>query len=231
MQASVEVGRLIAFDLIRNAPEQVLNVAILAFSNVITDLISLAITYVHLTKISNSLKHRKTISAIFYVAQDIIIAGILFVISQLISSYLYPRALINPPADFNPFSIDAALMPYAFMQSVTDGVVNYYPFVFPGQLFITGTVFAPTVIAMTLILLITLILIILKVIGRLQFYFLKDDALLDLLAPAALPEVGDALQNRTKRCIRFSVNSVYIIILSVMGSLIFYLISRIFSLS
>ncbi|MDX8355857.1 hypothetical protein [Cognatiyoonia sp. IB215182] len=228
--SSIEVGRLVAFDQIRDASQMVLNVGILALSNVLTDLLSLAITYVHLSKISVCLNQRQSARAAYYAIRDVVCAGALFIVSQVVSNFLYPRAVINPPSDYDPLTVEAALMPYAFMQSVTDGMLNFYPFVFPGQLFITGTVFVPTLLTMALILLVVVLLLILKIVGRLQFYFLRDDALLDLMAPAALPEVGDALQSRTKRCIQFSVNSIYTIILGAMGSLLFYVMSKMFGL-
>ncbi|MCH8049737.1 hypothetical protein IH979_03465 [Patescibacteria group bacterium] len=208
IEASENAGELIAFAVDNDAPSQMINLTILAVTNVVTDLMSLAVTFVLLTQIAGAFSDKGYLRACCLTLVDFAIAFFLFVISQVVSNNLYPFAIKTPPSDFNPWSIDAALMPYAFLESVEGSVQSFYPFTFPGQIFITGTVFVPTAISMAIVFTLTLLLLFGRVAKRLQDIFLGEPNVLEGLGPAPIAGgVGVYPNGRTDRCLRYALQS------------------------
>ena len=172
LESSKEIGRLVQFFVSQDTPSQALNILTLVTVNVITDLCSLAMTFIHLSKASTAFSARKLDWAIIWLMADIVVASILFFISQLVSNYLYPLAIENPPSTYDTWSVSAALMPYAFIESANSGTINFYPFTFPGQIFITGSVFIPTLISTSVLLCIMLVLAATRIFRKIQNIYL-----------------------------------------------------------
>ena len=228
LDSSQLTGRLVDFSLNLNGKDQVIGVVILAATNVITDVLSLAITYSHINKISELHCYSRNFLAILVAIKDIIYAFMLFLLSQIISNILYPLSIENPPQDFDPFSIEAALMPYAFVYDASGKQVQFYDFIFPGQLFITGTVFAPTCLVMLLVLTLGFLSGILKFIHYLQAKVINDHMLLEILHPTGSNDLALKISTRTKKCIAFAINVVIAIFTSLVASLIFLFLHSLF---
>ena len=229
VQQSIELGKLTSFTLNASGREQVIYICILAATNVVTDVISLAITYTHLTKIVQSTKINKNFEAALLAFKDMICAALLFILSQLISNVLYPLSIETPPENYNPISIEAALMPYAFVQDATYTNVDFYNFIFPGQLFITGTVFVPTILVMGFIFSLGMIASILNLIYTLQAKLLNNkypELNLTLQAPAEFSMNTPPV--RIIKCVSFAVNSICAIFLSLIANLIWVLFEPLF---
>ncbi len=216
LESSLEMGRLIQFFVSQDTPTQAFNILVLVSVNVITDLCSLTITFIHLTKVSTALSERKLDWAIIWLIADIVIASALFLISQLVSNYLYPLALDNPPLDYDMWSINAALMPYAFIESASSGNVNFYPFTFPGQIFITGSVFFPTIISMSVLMFITLALAAVRIFRKVQNVYLG--AHINVSSSIPIPIAGTQANNlsRADMCLfhftKFSLGVLVVVI-------------------
>ena len=216
LESSLEMGRLIQFFVSQDTPTQAFNILVLVGINVITDLCSLTITFIHLSKVSRALSARKLDWAIIWLMADIVIASVLFFISQLVSNYLYPLALENPPLNYDMWSIDAALMPYAFIESANSGDVNFYPFTFPGQIFITGSVFIPTIVSTSLLTCIMLALTVVRIFRKIQNVYLG--AHIDGANFSPIPIAGKQAKNlsRADMCLfhftKFSLGVLVIVI-------------------
>nr|VFJ44140.1 MAG: hypothetical protein BECKDK2373C_GA0170839_100769 [Candidatus Kentron sp. DK] len=221
-------GELVAFSLNLNGKEQIISIIILAATNVATDILSLAITYSHITKIANLHSERSNFAASLVAVKDIFYAFSLFLLSQLISNILYPLSIENPPSDFNPFSIGAALMPYAFIADASGMNIQFHDFVFPGQLFITGTAFVPTLLVMLLILTIGLLSTILRIVHWAQAKVISDGTLLEILYPTGPDDLALRLPSRARKCFAFAVQAVMMIFTSLVGSLILLFLRGLF---
>ncbi len=215
--ASQEAGKLVAFGVSKDAPSQIVNIAILAVVNVVTDLLSLAITFINLTRIGSAFSLQRYATVVGRVAFDLVAALLLFSSSQLVSNFLYPMALEKPPLSFDPWSIEAALMPYAFLESVVGAQQTFYPVTFPGQLFITGTVFLPTFVGMALVLLVSLIFLLVRLSKKIQdIYFGTNDAD-EAMLPEPLGGIAASAKSRSDRCLYFAISSMLTITQSVIG--------------
>ncbi len=105
-------------------------------------------------------------------------------------------------------------MPYAFIESVNGDKINFYHFTMPGQLFIKGTIFIPTLISMILIMVTSLLLAGVNLIKRIQNIFFKYDN----LAYSQGPEpIAGSMMSREDRCLSFAVNIAIGFLLTAMG--------------
>lgn len=164
---------VIGFELNKDIKIQLIFIIILVFSNVITDLLSLSFTFVHLKKFSIFLRKNNYFISFYYILKDLAIASVLFIVSQVVSNYLYPYSLSHPPDNFNPFSIQAALMPYGIVKENIEGIYHLYQFVFPGQLLLTGTIFLPTVMCIMILIILSCLLEANKILKKIQNYILS----------------------------------------------------------
>jgi hypothetical protein len=220
-------GKLIAFVVSKDAPAQILNLIILAATNVTTDFLSLAVTFVLLGKVIDALKSKRFYEALYFALVDVAISTLLFIVSQLVSNLLYPLAITNPPQDYDPFSIKAALMPYAFLRKASDAGAQFFDFTFPGQLFITGTVFIPTLISLSVVILVTILLYVGETIKRIQSSILRTDDVVAALGPEPVAGQEPPLLGREARCFAFAIQSMMATITgtlsTVLGAIIMYL--------
>jgi hypothetical protein len=229
MSASLAEGKLTAFSVGKNALQQILNLTVLSATNVVTDFLSLAITFVLLGKVINSLNTRRYTNVVLYAAIDLTCAFLLFVCSQLVSNILYPLAITNPPANYNPFSIDAALMPYAFLKGVEGPTVTYFNFTFPGQLFITGTVFIPTLVSMGLVTSFSIILLIGEYVKKAQSALLGIDGLSQSLGPEPLVGPYQTPQmRRAAHCFDLAAHAMLAVFTSTISGIIVVIFTRLF---
>jgi len=215
--ASTDAGKLIAFAVGKDAPAQIANIIILAVTNVITDLLSMSITFVHLSLIAKSIADKSYLNATGHGVRDVAIAFLLFSISQLVSNFLYPQAIDNPPSNFDPWSIKAALMPYAFMASASGTEQSFYSFTFPGQLFITGTVFVPTVLAMIFVLCLTVLMVLTRAVKRVQDLILDGPDISHGQSPDSIGGLEPRVYSRSDRCQIFAVNSMMAMLIAIIG--------------
>ena len=219
--ASEMTGRLISYTVSKNAPVQVLNLVLLSATNVVTDFLSLTVTFVLLGKMIDALRGKSYAKMLFLAATDLLFAAFLFSLSQLVSNLLYPIAITNPPADYNPYSVSAMMMPYAFLREVDGSVTTFFNFTFPGQVFITGTVFVPTLVSLALVILSSVLLFFGDLVKKMQAVVLGVDDLAASLAPE--PLVGDARSpqiRRQIRCFSFAVHTMLTILTGATASII-----------
>jgi hypothetical protein len=228
VERSKAAGHLVSHIIGRDALAQLLNLSMLCITNVSTDLMSLAITFVLLNKMSEAFLRKDFLSAIVISIFDLALSFMLFSFSQLVSNILYPRAIENAPADYTPLSVQSAFMPYAFVKSMNGDSSTFYDFTFPGQLFITGTVFIPTLISMAVIILFLLMAAAGHYIRRAQNALFGVEMAADGLGPA--PIAGGASSSavlRSDRCFHFAVNfmlgTIQATTAAVLGAAIIYL--------
>lgn len=124
---------------------------ILIVTNILTDMVSIAFTYRNIQILERQVNSGLYGDGLVTLFKDTVIAGACFLISQIVSNALYPMPLeesqgVMGPSIATVFSVDTALLPYAF----TDGS-NVSELVFSGQLFLTGTVFFPTLLLLLLV--------------------------------------------------------------------------------
>lgn len=130
----------------------------LVITNVLTDMVSLAITMMHIVLIKQKIIEKNDLMIIKYIIYDVFFACLIFSISQIISNALYSFPLAKYPNSINwsqTFSIDTPFYPYAFIFRDTT-TLNFDGFIFgdwtfPGQLFLTGTILYPTLFLLALL--------------------------------------------------------------------------------
>jgi hypothetical protein len=113
-------------------------------SNSLFDILSIFFTLKHLER----LRQDPRMSVAFVqLAKTLGYCMIFFLASQLVSNLIWPlKTNIDVSIVDRILSPAIPLWPYAFILDAGSGSVQYLPFVFPGQLLITGTVFLPVVL-------------------------------------------------------------------------------------
>jgi hypothetical protein len=230
MNRSHQAGHLVSFIISRDVLAQVLNLSLLSFTNVATDLMSLAITFVLLNKMLDAFRRKHFTSAIAISIVDLALSFLLFALSQIVSNILYPHAIENAPANYTPWSVDSAFLPYAFVKSMNGDNSTFYDFIFPGQLFITGTVFIPTLITMLVVILFLLMAAAGHYIKRLQQLIFGEDVVSSQLGPIPVTGAPNPAVLRSARCFQFAVNFMLTtaggITATVLGTAITHLFGR-----
>src|ERR1700733_10993926 len=89
-QRSKMAGHLVSFIISKDAPAQILSLSLLSITNVTTDLMSLAITFVLLNKMSRAFSRKDFLSAFIISLLALVFSFMLFSFSQLVSNFLYP---------------------------------------------------------------------------------------------------------------------------------------------
>lgn len=115
---------------------------IYVLSNIVFDYLSLRYSLSHVMQAQESKRY------VFFFAKDMAVAFGLFLVSQAVSCILWvlKRQDLNfPELGFSLFDrfLEITFWPYAFVTG--EGSTEIVSELFPGQLFITGTVFFPTV--------------------------------------------------------------------------------------
>jgi hypothetical protein len=140
-----------AFNYSKNLYDLAIMFLIYVTSNVLFDYLSLKYTFSYVMR---SLEGKRYASNFL---KNALIAVLLFVLSQVVSCLLWIYKRQDP--SFPKFDqgiaysfLEIALWPYAFVTGPA-GSAQIVSAVFPGQLFITGTVFIPTIMLVSLFIL------------------------------------------------------------------------------
>jgi hypothetical protein len=221
-------GHLVSFIISRDAPAQIFSLSLLSITNVATDLTSLAITFVLLNKLSEAFARKNFLSSFIISFFALLFPFILFSLSQLVSNFLYPHAIENPPADYTPWSVQSAFMPYAFVETLNGEHSTFHSFTFPGQIFITGIVFIPTLISMLVVIVFLLMAAVGYYIKRMQQLLLGIEIASGPLGPE--PIAGDANSGATRatRCFQFAVQNMLAIVSATIAGILVVTITHLF---
>jgi hypothetical protein len=152
------------FNYSKNLNDLTVLFVIYVTSNVLFDYLSLKCTFSYLMQ---SLETKRYASSFF---KNAMVAVSLFLLSQVVSCFLWVYKRQDP--SFPKFDqgivhnfVEIALWPYAFITGPgSDQIVSP---VFPGQLFITGTIFIPTIMLVSLFIIFSSFLKLTEVIKRL----------------------------------------------------------------
>ncbi|MDV7339592.1 hypothetical protein RYZ26_08310 [Terasakiella sp. A23] len=160
----ISSGKLVPLEFLQDWKERVFFSSILISINVVTDTISLAFTLSNFSYARSHFLRKNNLNAAGRIVWDGIIATTCFIGSQLVSNSLYPMSVhgVEGPNFDTIFSLETVFKPYAIVKNVTDHGIEFFDFTVCGQLFLTGTVFMPTI----LLFLIVLILLIINVIAK-----------------------------------------------------------------
>ena len=227
-QRSKMAGHLVSFIISKDAPAQILSLSLLSITNVTTDLMSLAITFVLLNKMSRAFSRKDFLSAFIISLLALVFSFMLFSFSQLVSNFLYPHAIENPPADYTPWSVQSAFMPYAFVKSVNGANSTFHDFTFPGQIFITGIVFIPTLISMLVVILFLLMAAVGNYIKRMQEMLLGIVIASGPLGPEPIAGNVNSAATRATRCFQFAVQNMLAVVSATIAALLAATIMHLF---
>jgi hypothetical protein len=160
------------FSYSKNLSDLTVLFVIYVTSNVLFDYLSLKFTFSYLMQ---SLETKRYTSSFF---KNAMVAVSLFLLSQVVSCFLWVYKRQDP--SFPKFDqgiihnfLEIALWPYAFVTG--PGSAQIVSAVFPGQLFITGTVFIPTIMLVSLFIIYSCFLKLTEVIKKLLLSHRLDE--------------------------------------------------------
>lgn len=149
------------FKYSENLHELFVLLVIYVISNILFDYASLRYS------LANVMNAQKSGRYVFFFLKDVVIATVLFLMSQAVSCVLW--VLKREDSDFPSFDdglfsqfIEITIWPYAFVSGQGSAAIVSDPF--PGQLLITGTVYFPTLMLGILFIVFTLFLAVARTI-------------------------------------------------------------------
>lgn len=208
---------LVSYTYNSNVLGNVLLMTSLVVVNVITDLLSITISFYHLYHIKDFVLSGQYKKVAEYASRDFIAASILFVISQLLSNFYYPLHINETVNNFDWISVKAAMMPYGIIKNtIGDGRALLYSKTYPGQVFLTGTVFLPTIIMALICLILSFIYGISSKIIDLKLSSCNDGISINILPE---PIAGFLVEVNPINCRTKITNAVYTFTIGIMSSI------------